>query len=107
MPRFDYDRMKGDDLQTALTELGMQSFTFARIFGVRSPVVKRWLRDEQTIPAWVYVALRLLALPHGQSEARSAAAEHIIRDNKYPSRGEYPFLTASDFITEGSDDDDD
>lgn len=105
MPRFEYDRLTGGELDVALRELDLPPYGFARIFGTRANVVKKWLRDEQDIPAWVFVAIALLRQPGALSAARQAAAQHIRVDNRYPNRGQYPYERGGDLM-EASDDDD-
>ncbi|TIR24002.1 MAG: hypothetical protein E5X34_13180 [Mesorhizobium sp.] len=105
MPRFEYSRMNGTELHETFTELGMPPYGFARIFGVKPDTVKKWLRDQQDIPPWVYVALSLLYVDGALGAARKAAAEHIKFDNKRPAAGEFPYLNGGDLL-EGSDDDD-
>ncbi|RWC91671.1 MAG: hypothetical protein EOS72_03175 [Mesorhizobium sp.] len=104
MPRFEYARMNGKELHETLTEIGMPPYGFARIFGVKADTVKKWLRDQQDIPPWVYVALSLLHVDGALGAARQAAAEHIKKDNKRLSAGEFPYMQGGDFM-EGSDDD--
>lgn len=90
--RFDYVRMTGDQLRHALRDIDMQPAAFCRIFGVNGNVMGRWLKDEQDVPPWVYVTLRLLSAgPHMLAIAREAAAEHIRSDNDFPDRGEFPY----------------
>ncbi|MGT2467431.1 hypothetical protein ACVOMV_24980 [Mesorhizobium atlanticum] len=50
MPRSEYSRMTGTEFNRVLKELELPGYGFARIFGVRPDVVKRWLRGEQDIP---------------------------------------------------------
>ena len=104
MPRFEYTRMNGKELHETFAELGMPPYGFARIFGVKPDTVKKWLRDQQDIPPWVYVALSLLYVDGALGAARQAAAEHIKVDNRRPAAGEFPYLQGGD-IMEGSDDD--
>lgn len=104
MPRFEYTRMNGQELHETFVELGMPPYGFARIFGVKPDTVKKWLRDQQDIPPWVYVALSLLYVDGALGAARQAAAEHIKLDNRRPAAGEFPYLQGGD-IMEASDDD--
>lgn len=90
--RFEYDRLTGKQLSDDLRSLDMPPNAFCRIFGVRKEVMGRWLKDAQEIPPWVYIALRLLALPHALGEARAAAAEHIKFDRENPQNGQFPYL---------------
>jgi hypothetical protein len=106
MPRFEYDRMNGQELHLTLQELGMPPYGFARIFGVRATVVKRWLRGEQDVPPWVYVALSMFYVDGAIAAARQAAAQHIRKDNRYPNRGDFPYLKGGDLMEgDGNDDD--
>lgn len=89
--RFDYDHLSADQFRGRLRSLEMPADAFARIFGVRSNTVDRWL-EGQTIPPWVHVALALLELPGGLSQAREAAAQMIRADNLRPELGAYPYL---------------
>jgi DNA-binding transcriptional regulator YdaS (Cro superfamily) len=94
--RFEYERMKPNDFRDELAAIDMPSKAFARIFGVNSNVVDRWIKGDQDIPAWVYVALSLIRLPEGFSTARQAAAQHIKKDNLRPELGDYPYLSSQD-----------
>lgn len=100
--RFEYKRMTGADLAAWLHELDLPADAFCRIFGVRPEVMARWLKDEQDIPPWVFVVVWLLKeTPNGNAIARTAAANHIRIDRKFPDRGEFPYLRIPD---EGDDD---
>lgn len=103
--RFEYERMNPKDFRDELAAIDMPANAFARIFGINSNVVERWVKGEQDIPAWVYVAFSLLRLPEGFSTARQAAAQHIKKDNLRPQLGEYPYLSAQDedFLEGGED----
>lgn len=89
--------MSAADFSLALREIDLAPPAFARIFGIRIEVVTRWLKGEQDIPPWAFVALWLMReVPNGVAIARTAAANHIARDTKYPQRGEFPYLTIPD-----------
>lgn len=95
--RFSYARMSAEDFSKALRDMDLPPPAFARIFGVRIEVVTRWLKGEQDIPPWCHVACWLMReVPNGVAIARTAAANHIVRDHKYPARGEFPYLTIPD-----------
>lgn len=95
--RFEYTRMTAQQFSDALEEIDLPAPAFSRIYGVRLEVVERWLKGEQDIPPWVFIALWLMReIPSGTAIARSAAANHIKLDRKYPKRGEYPYLELPD-----------
>lgn len=90
--RFEYKRMTAAEFSAALTEAAMKPNTFARLFGVDSRTVRRWLAGTFEIPPWVDVVLRLLVTAGGaHGWLRKAASEVIVRDNEHPERGEYPY----------------
>lgn len=95
--RFEYARMSAKDFREALDEIDLPHDAFARIFGVRIEVVRRWLKGEQDIPAWCFPVLWILReVPNGIAIARTAAANHIVRDREHPDRGDFPYLTIPD-----------
>jgi DNA-binding transcriptional regulator YiaG len=47
-------------LRAALASLDMTQRGFARYCGANERTVRRWLEDEQDIPPWVPVMLRLM-----------------------------------------------
>lgn len=95
--RFEYARMSAKDFREALDEIDLPPQAFARIFGVRIEVVTRWLKGDQDIPPWAFVVLWILReVPNGIAIARTAAANHIVRDREHEERGEFPYLTIPD-----------
>ncbi|WP_378952149.1 hypothetical protein [Mesorhizobium sp. ANAO-SY3R2] len=101
--RFEYDRMTAEDFRAALEGLDLPAKGFARIWGVRAGTVGKWVKGEQDIPPWVYVAFALMRQDGAMVTARDAAANMIRRDNLRPQLGEYPYAAGGDFM-EGEQD---
>lgn len=95
--RFRYRRMTPKEFRDELQEIDLPPHAFARIFGVRPETITKWMRGENEIPPWPFVVLWLLReIPNGIAIARTAAANHIEFDNKFPDRGEFPYLSIPD-----------
>lgn len=94
--RFEYTRLTGRQIGDALAEIDLLPAAFCRIFGVRKEVMRKWLKDEQEPPPWVFVVLWLLReVPNGIAIARTAAANHIRLDREHPEYGEFPYLISA------------
>lgn len=95
--RFEYTRMTGAEITEALQEIDLDPVAFCRIFGIRPEVMKRWQRDEQDAPPWIFPVLWLLReVPNGIAIARTAAANHIKVDRNHLTRGDFPYLNIPD-----------
>lgn len=102
--RFRYRRMTPKEFRDELQEIDLPPHAFARIFGVRPETITKWMKGDQDIPPWPFVALWLMReIPEGIAIARTAAANHIEFDNENPWRGEFPYLKIPDDSDQGED----
>jgi len=73
--------MTGSELSGALHTLGLSAGQLARL-GIANDVrIRKWLRGEEEIPAWLPVLLELLKLPGGTARALAVAESHLMDEN--------------------------
>lgn len=100
--RFEYDRLTGRQLAMGLESCGLSPKSFARIFGVNTRNVERWLNDRLEVPNWVAPTLTMMASGRpgqNRSVAKKAAAWMIKSDKLNPKR-EYPFRNEEMILNE-------
>lgn len=63
--RYEYDRITGAQLKTALRDLGKSYGWFAKFYGVPRPRVLKWVNDREDIPPSVIGWLAMASMPGG------------------------------------------
>ena len=77
MAKHTYQRINGEELGEALSDIGLTVGQFARLTGADRRRVTRWLADEYDIPHHILLICELLKDPGNMQTAKELADEQI------------------------------
>lgn len=80
--RFSYRRLTPEQFAAALRQHDLAPEAFARLYGVGTGRVQKWIEGSMEIPHPVAVVLTLLTLPGAYSLIRRLAREMIEADRE-------------------------